>query len=136
MQRAAEGRHLIANGDGIGAIVRTLATAGDNQEDNQDLKLALITALIRLSIGEDRELRAEIIDAGALPLLIKVMATRSGELAQNLQHCAAGCLGCIARGDQESREAVFDSGAIQCLHQGLDFCEPLVKQECCTALGA
>jgi hypothetical protein len=116
--------------------VRTLATAGDKEDERQDLKLALTTALIRLSIGEDRELRAQIIDAGALPLLIKTMETREGELAQNLQHCAAGCLGCIARGDEESREAVFDSGAIQCLQSGLDFCQPLVQQECCTALGA
>ena len=46
-RHAAEGRRLIANGDGIGAIVRTLATAGDKQEERQDLKLALITALIR-----------------------------------------------------------------------------------------
>ena len=30
---AAEGRQLIANGDGIGAIVQTLATAGDGEED-------------------------------------------------------------------------------------------------------
>lgn len=134
---AAEGRRLIADGDGIGAIVRTLATAGEKQEERQDLKLALTTALIRLSIGEGHELRAKIIDAGALPLLIKLMDTSAGELSHNLQHCAAACLGCIARGDEESREAVFESGALQCLQAGLEFCtEPLVQQECCTALGA
>ena len=89
---AAEGRRLIADGDGIGAIVRTLATAGEKHEERQGLKLALTTALIRLSIGEDHELRAKIIDAGALPLLIKLMDTSAGELSHNLQHCAAACL--------------------------------------------
>ena len=40
------------------------------------------------------------------------------------------CQGCIARGDEESREAVFESGALQCLQAGLEFCtEPLVQQE-------
>lgn len=116
--------------------MRTLATAGDKDEDGQELKLALTTALIRLSIGEDRELRAEIIEAGALPLLVKLMAARMGPLADNLQHCAAGCMGCIARGDAESREALFDSGAVDCLVQSLEFSSaPLVQQECCTALG-
>ena len=118
-------------------MVRTLATICADEKGQQELKVALITALIRLSIGEDGALRAQIIEAGVLPALVKVMGTRLGELADDLQHCAAGCLGCIARGDDESREAVLLSGAIEALIQSLDFnSEVVVQQECCTALGA
>ena len=107
---AAEGRRLIADGDGIGAIVRTLATAGEKHEERQGLKLALTTALIRLSIGEDHELRAKIIDAGALPLLIKLMDTSAGELSHNLQHCAAACLVRISDCAQSNLRTNLKSG--------------------------
>lgn len=116
-------------------MVRTLATICADEQDQQELKVALITALLRLSIGEDSKLRKQIVDAGALPALVKVMATRLGVFADDLQHCAAGCLGCIARGDDASREAVLESGAIAALCQSLDFnSEVVVQQECCTAL--
>ena len=56
-------------------------------------------------------------------------------LGQGFVTCMGG--DCIARGDDESREAVLLSGAIEALIQSLDFnSEVVVQQECCTALGA
>ena len=84
---------LVSDADGIDALVQTLSTF----EADEELQESVTLALLRLSFGKETEMREKIVAARALPQLVRLLGVRATALADRLQYCAAGCLGCIAR---------------------------------------
>ena len=122
---------VVSDADGIDALVQTLSTF----EADEELQESVTLALLRLSFGKETEMREKIVAARALPQLVRLLGVRATALADRLQYCAAGCLGCIARGDAASRAAVREAGSLRPLLQSLAFSkEVTVQQECATAL--
>ena len=104
---------LVSDADGIDALVQTLSTF----EADEELQESVTLALLRLSFGKETEMREKIVAARALPQLVRLLGVRATALADRLQYCAAGCLGCIARGDAASRAAVREAGSLRPLLQ-------------------
>ena len=102
---------------GIAAVVRTLEVA-----DTSEIKELAMTCILRLSIGaKASSIRQELAEVGAPALLVaQVLVKGDGDAeCHRLHHCAAGALGCLARGDHASRDAVCEAGGIEALVERL-----------------
>lgn len=94
-------------------MVRTLEAA-----EAVETKELAMTCILLLSIGaKSSSIRRELVEAGAPALLVAQVSAKSdgGAGCHRLQHCAAGALGCLARGDDASRDAVCEAGGIEAL---------------------